>query len=311
MKKPIIGITLGDPAGIGPEVVAKSLRQPAIAKLANFVLIGDKSIYQRYSSKIPAKSCFLDLKQISFRDIRLGQPNRHSASASLVYLNEAIRLLKQRKINALVTAPVCKEAITDLGQPFHGHTEFLADAFRIKDYDMMFVTKTLRTVIVTRHLAIKDIPKALSKDKILKTIKLTNISLQKYFGIRKPRIGVAGLNPHAGEGGTIGKEELTAIIPAIKSAKEKGIRIAGPLAADTLFTPTVGKEYDCVIAMYHDQGLIPIKTLYFRNVVNLTVGLPFIRTSPAHGTAFNIAGKNKADPSSMSEAIRLAAALKI
>ena len=310
MQKPTIGITLGDPAGIGPEVVAKSLMKPAIRKLADFVLIGDAVIYRRYSSRHFTNCSFVDLNKASPKNIRLGHPNSHSAIASLFYLERAVHLLKQKEITALVTAPVCKEAITALGKDFHGHTEFLADAFQVKNYDMMFVTKTLRTVIVTRHLALKDVSKALTKDKVFQTIKLANRALKQYFRIKNPRLAVAGINPHAGEGGTIGKEELTTIIPAIQNAKAKGIRVIGPLPADTLFTPMVTKNYDCIIAMYHDQGLIPIKTLYFRNVVNLTIGLPFIRTSPAHGTAFNIAGKNKADPSSMMEAIRLAAAVK-
>ena len=310
MKKPIIGITLGEPAGIGPEVVAKALKKPAIRGLADFVVIGDGAVYQRYSSRASSCCNFLDLKKISKKDFHLGRPNSQSAAASIAYLNAAVDLLKQKKIQALVTAPVCKEAITALGRPFPGHTEFLAQAFRIKNFEMMFVSKTLRTVIVTRHLAIKDVPKALNKNKILRTLLLTNAALTKHFGIKRPRLAVTGLNPHAGEGGTIGKEELTTVIPAIKEAREKGLNVIGPAAADTLFTPLTGQDYDCVVAMYHDQGLIPIKTLDFRNVVNLTIGLPFVRTSPAHGTAFNIAGQNKADPSSMIAAIRLAATLK-
>jgi 4-hydroxythreonine-4-phosphate dehydrogenase len=229
----------------------------------------------------------------------------------VAYIEKAIELLKQKEITALVTAPVCKETITALGKNFHGHTEFLAEAFRVTNFDMMFVTKTLRTVIVTRHLALREVSPALTGEKIGQTIHLANDALQKYFRIKRPRIAVCGVNPHAGEGGTIGREELTTIIPAIEKAKAKGLLISGPLSADTLFTPMVAKDYDVIIAMYHDQGLIPVKTLYFRNVVNLTIGLPFIRTSPAHGTAFNIAGRNKADPSSMMESIRLAARLKI
>ena len=311
MGKPIIGITLGDPAGIGPEVTAKSLKKREILSLANFVLIGDWSVYRRYCSRVPSNCTFFDLKRISTKDIHFGRPGARSAAASLAYLREAVRLLKQKKMTALVTAPVCKEAITALGRDFHGHTEFLAQAFGIKNFDMMFVTDTLRTVIVTRHVAVKNLSKVLSREKVYRTIDMTDRSLKKYFRIKRPKIAVCGLNPHAGEGGTIGKEEITTIIPAVTQAKKARMRVSGPLSADTLFTPQNTKNYDAVVAMYHDQGLIPIKTLYFRKVVNLTLGLPFVRTSPAHGTAFDIAGKNKADPSSMIEAIRLAARLKL
>ena len=309
--KPTIGITLGDPAGIGAEVVAKALNKPAIRNLAEFKLIGDMSVYRRYSKARIFPGCeFVDLKSLSAKSLRPGHPTALSSAASLTYIEKAIALLKEKEITALVTAPVYKEGITSLGKIFHGHTEFLAEAFGVHNFDMMFVTKTLKTVIVTRHLALKDVGQALSTGKIYQTIDLAHQALRKYFKIQRPRIAVCGINPHAGEGGTIGQEEITIISPAIENAKAKGFRVAGPLAADTLFTPLVAKDYDVIIAMYHDQGLIPVKTLYFRNVVNLTIGLPFIRTSPAHGTAFNIAGKNTADPSSMMEAIRLAAALR-
>lgn len=311
--KPTIGITMGDPAGIGAEVIAKALAKPAVRNLAEFKIIGDWSIYRRYSDtrtpKIFPPGEFIDLEYCSAKSIHPGRATALSAGASVAYIEKAITLLKNKEITALVTAPVCKETITALGKNFHGHTEFLAEAFGVHNFDMMFVTKTLRTVIVTRHLALKDVSPALNAGKILQTIDLANDALRKYFKIHRPRIGVCGLNPHAGEGGTIGQEEIAVITPAIEKAKAKGLKVSGPLSADTLFTPPVAKNYDVIIAMYHDQGLIPIKTLYFRNVVNLTIGLPFIRTSPAHGTAFNIAGKNQADPSSMIEAVRLAAAL--
>ncbi len=284
--KPIIGITLGDPAGVGPEVIAKSLAKPSIQKLGHFKIIGNPS-----------------------PKIKPGRPDQHSAQASLAYLQKAVELLKSRKINALVTAPVCKEAITALGKPFHGHTEFLAHAFHVKNFEMMFVSKALRTIIVTRHIPIQRVSRSITLTKVYNTILLANKSLKEHFKIKRPRIAVWGLNPHAGEGGSMGQEEITKIIPSIHKAQREGIHVQGPFPADTLFSPDTTRGYDVIISMYHDQGLIPVKTLYFNQLVNLTIGLPFIRTSPAHGTAFDIAGKNKADPSSMSEAIKLAAKL--
>jgi 4-hydroxythreonine-4-phosphate dehydrogenase len=293
-NKKIIGITLGDPGGIGPEVVAKalrSLRSPRLAslhRLVEYVIIGDQKMLSTYPK---------------------GRVNKACGKASLMYLQQAVELLKAKKIDALVTAPVCKEAVCMVQPSFQGHTEYLAQAFRAKNVGMMFVHDTLRTMIVTRHLALKDIPKQISGKNVYEAIALTHQSLNKIFKIQHPVIGVCGLNPHAGEGGRMGQEEIKIIIPAIRKAQRKKMKVKGPFAADTLFTPDRLKGLDAIVAMYHDQGLIPMKTLAFKKVVNLTVGLPFIRTSPAHGTAFDIAGKGVADPSSMIEAIKLAVQL--
>lgn len=283
-----IGITLGDPCGIGPEVTAKALKMLPRLR-ADIVIIGDQKGFLKYFTP--------------------GKPNAISARASLDYLNKAVELLKEKKIRALVTAPVSKESINALGVPFEGHTEFLARAFRRKNFGMMFVTDTLKTILVTRHIPLNQVSEAINPRNIFETIQLISFSLHNQFQIKKPRIAVCGLNPHAGEGGTIGQEEKTKIIPAIKRARDAGIDVFGPLSADTLFCGPVIRGYDAAVAMYHDQGLIAIKSLYFSKVVNLTVGLPFVRTSAAHGTAFDIAGKNKADPSSMLEAIKLAVRL--
>ena len=304
----IIGITLGDPSGIGPEVVAKAIKKLS-RSTGRFVIFGDWFIYKKHASTIPSNCHFIDFKLIARNNLKIGKINRASAQASLTYLDGAIDLLKKKDIHALVTAPVNKEAICLIKPHFHGHTEFLAEAFNVKNFGMMFVTDTLKTIIVTRHIAVNEISKTLNSRLILETINLAYTALKDQFKIKTPRIAVCGLNPHAGEGGTIGKEEITKIIPAIKQAQEKGINVSGPFAADTLFSPKNIKNFDAFVAMYHDQGLIPIKTLKFNSAVNLTVGLPFIRTSPAHGTAFDIAGKNKADESSMIEAIKLAVLL--
>jgi len=301
LNKKKIGITIGDPTGIGPEVIAKALKIPAILKLSDFTIIGDEPAFKKYFKQLNPRHHLLAIDKIY---------NHQSAGEkSYLYLQKAVDLLKSKDITALVTAPVSKENIGKNRPDFVGHTEFLADQFNIKNVGMLFVAKAMRTIIVTRHIALNKVSAALTKDLIVKTIILTNDALKNNFKIRNPRIAVCGLNPHAGEGGTIGQEEINTVIPALKRAKRDNIDCRGPYAADTLFTKNNSKNYDAIVAMYHDQGLIPIKTLYFHELVNMTIGLPFIRTSPAHGTAFDIAGKNKADPSSMIEAIKLAAQL--
>jgi len=301
-----IGITLGDPAGIGPEVVAKALAKTSIRRLANFKIIGDGCIYKKYSSKNFSNCELIDTRCLSLNNWKAGSANRQNAIASIHYLNKALELITNKEISALVTAPICKESISKTYANFQGHTEYLADAVNIKNVGMMFVAQKFKIIIVTRHLPLNKISQSVTPSAVLETIQLTNQALQNLFKIKNPKLAVCGLNPHAGEGGTIGREEIETIIPALKKARRQNIDVTGPLAADTLFTPEKIKQYDAFVAMYHDQGLIPIKTLAFKKVVNLTIGLPFIRTSPSHGTAFDIAGKNKADPSSMCEAIKLA-----
>lgn len=308
-KTNYIGITLGDPSGIGPEVVARALAKPSIHKLGVFKLIGDYPIYRKYASSNFKNCLFIDLKSNPSGSWPVGKPNRLSAHAALKALHAAVDLLKKGEISALVTAPVCKETISRIEPGFQGHTEFLAEAFGIRNAGMMFVADGLRVIIVTRHIPLIEVSPSITISSVFDAIDLTHQALKNTFKIQNPTIGVCGLNPHAGEGGTIGEEEITKIIPAIKKARRRKINVQGPFAADTLFSPDIAQRFDAVVAMYHDQGLIPVKTLCFRNVVNLTVGLPFIRTSPAHGTAFNIAGKNKANPSSMGAAIKLAVEL--
>lgn len=304
-----IGITMGDPAGIGAEIIAKALNKSEICSLANFLIIGDGRTFQRYQKTLPARTAFLDLKNVPSRRQTTGPINRACGKAAIEYLDVAISLLKAKKISALVTAPLCKEAVQLADPHFKGHTEYLAQAFGVKEFDMMFVLDDLKIVIATRHIPLKDVAQEISRKLILKTISLTARSLKQYFRIARPKIAVCGLNPHAGEGGHIGKEELMIIGPAIKRIRSKFPRVCGPFAADTLFYTENASRYDAIIAMYHDQGLTPIKTTDFYKLVNFTIGLPVIRTSPAHGTAFDIAGKNKADPSSMCESIKLAARL--
>jgi len=308
--KPVLGITLGDPAGIGPEVIARTLKQKSLRAAADLVLIGDETIFGEYFPKRYPNCEFLDLKTLGPEDVQPGRPNPKTATAALQYLKTAVELLKNQKISALVTGPVSKEAIGEaLGRHFQGHTEFLAENFKVTNFDMMFVGRKLRTVVVTRHIPLCEVSAALTTAKIEQTIELTHSSLRNHFRITQPRIAVCGLNPHAGEGGKIGREEIDTIIPAIANCQAKKIPVQGPFPADTVFSADLFKRFDAVVAMYHDQGIIPVKTLCFKELVNMTIGLPFVRTSPAHGTAFNIAGKNIADPGSMAAAIKLAAEL--
>jgi len=252
---------------------------------------------------------FINLNCFKTKPRQIGKPTKSGAKTSLNALEIAIDLFKKNEITSLVTAPVCKETISKIKPTFTGHTEFLAKAFNKKFVGMMFVADKLRTIVVTRHIPLNKVSAHVNPSNVYNTIRLTHQTLKHTFNIKNPSIAVCGMNPHAGEGGTIGKGEITKIIPAIKKGRHNKMRIEGPFAADTLFSPDVTQQYDAIVAIYHDQGLIPMKTLCFTRLVNLTIGLPLIRTSPAHGTAFNIAGKNKADPSSMCEAIKLAAVL--
>ncbi len=302
----MIGITMGDPAGIGPEITAKALAQTSLYAPADFLIIGDYRLFRRYQKKMPPHTKFLDIKNVSAHHAPIGKIDRACGKAAMEYLDVAIGLLKAKKLSAIVTAPLCKEAVQLSNPSFKGHTEYLAQAFQIKNFDMMFVLDDLKVVITTRHIPLKDVASTLSRKLVRKTIALTARSLQEYFRIVDPKIAVCGLNPHAGEGGHIGQEEVCVIAPVIKKMRARFPGLQGPFAADTLFYKENANRYDAIIAMYHDQGLAPIKTSNFYKLVNFTIGLPIIRTSPAHGTAFDIAGKNKADPSSMCASIDLA-----
>jgi len=307
-KKIKIGITMGDPSGIGAEIISKALASPRIKNIKGILVIGDRWVFEKnQKSKIKnQKFEFLDLKNVPKENFRFGVISPVYGRVSLEYIDKAIELIKEDKIQALVTNPVSKEAINLAGVKFSGHTEYIAKSFGIKDFAMMLVGGDLKIVIVTRHIPLRKVSKALSISKIYKTILLTKESLETLFGIEEPKIVVASLNPHCGEGGFLGEEEKKKIIPAISLAKRYVKNLYGPFPSDTLFYSALKKEYDCVICMYHDQGLIPLKMLFRDKAVNITLGLNFLRTSPAHGVAFDIAGKNKANPDSLIEAIKLA-----
>jgi 4-hydroxythreonine-4-phosphate dehydrogenase len=246
------------------------------------------------------------LTNVKRKGFRLGIINKENGRASLEYIDKGLELIKKGDIDCLVTAPVSKEAIKLAGFDFEGHTEYLAQKTNTKKFIMMLIVDKLRVSVATRHIPLSVVAKTICIQSIFNTIKLSIEALKKYFGITNPRVGVCGLNPHAGEGGLIGSEERRIIIPAIKKARRFNRDIYGPLAADSIFSKALINRFDCIVAMYHDQGLIPVKMVGFDRGVNLTFGLPFIRTSPDHGTAFDIAGKNVASANSLIEAIKLA-----
>lgn len=312
-NKPTIGITIGDPGGIGPEITAKSLADPALKGLANFIIIGDAAVYGQDNARaLPENATFHDEKIITHGPDMSSLDFAERGAASYQYLQTGIAMLKDKTIEGIVTAPVNKQAIMASGiDNFCGHTEMFAQAFEIDRVEMMFAGGPFKTIIATRHIPLRDIANVITTENILKTITLADECLTTVFKIPEPKIAVCGLNPHAGEGGKMGREEINIISPAIAAAQQSHINVSGPFAADTLFIPFNAKRYDLIIAMYHDQGLTSIKALYFKELVNYTIGLPFIRTSTAHGTAEDIAGKGIADPASMTAAIKLACKLTI
>ena len=328
--KKIIGITMGDAAGIGAEVILKALKNITHRrqlKGANFLIIGDSSVIRRTGKALgfsiplklidkPAAVDFsslpvnlLDMKLRGISAIKPGRPVPACGRASIAYIKEAVGLAKKGRIDAVVTAPISKEMVGRTGLPITGHTEYLARLTRTKDFAMMLIGGGLRVVLVTTHLPLNKVSQSLTRAKIYRTIALANKFLKKYFNIASPRLGVAGFNPHSGEAGLLGREEIDKIEPAVKKARREKMKVSGPVPGDTLFYQAHNGKFDAVIAMYHDQGLIPLKMLAFEQGVNITLGLPFVRTSPDHGTAFDIAGKNLANPASMIEAIKLAVVL--
>lgn len=285
MKKLRIGITVGDPAGIGPEITRKALSKAAIKRLADYLIID-------CSEK---------------KHVLPGYPSKISGLCAINNIDTGIDLIKGKAIDALVTAPISKEMIAKSRKNFTGHTGYIAKSFNTKDYCMGFVSKNFKLSLVTTHLPLKQVSSHINFNKVLSVIKVTLSAMQNYFNLKNPKIAVCGLNPHAGEGGILGQEENKFIVPAVKRAKKLGVNIHGPIPADALFYEVFNKKFDCCIAMYHDQALIPLKMIDKFNSVNMTFGLPFVRTSPSHGTAFDIASKKCANPESMIEAIKLAA----
>lgn len=309
-----IAITLGDPAGIGAEVVLKAILSEDVKRLCIPLLVGDKTVIEEAVSilKIPINLediDLIDLSEIKDRHFKKNISTAEGGTASVAYIKRAVELALNNEIDAIVTAPISKESLKMAGYKWPGHTEMLSELTNTKDYTMLFYSDRLKLTLVTIHTALKSVPDLIKKEKVLKTILLTKKACDM-LRIKNPKIAVAALNPHAGEAGMFGNEEKNEIIPAINKAKELGIPVYGPYPADTLFYKAYNDEFDIIVCMYHDQGLAPLKMIAFDKAVNVTIGLPIIRTSPDHGTAFDIAWKGIANPSSVIEAIKLATKLK-
>lgn len=328
-RKIIIGITIGDPAGSGPELTLKALRR-VDHSIAKYVIIGSYKVLSKALSiveniigplnlylariedisQLPDKPNTIgvyDLDNVDLDKLIYGRPSAMGGKASYEYIVKAVDLALKGLIDAIVTMPISKESLNMAGYNYPGHTELLAELTGSKDVRMMLVAKHLRVAHVTTHVPLRTVPDLVKKERILRTIELTYHFLKNYCGILEPKIAVAGLNPHAGESGLFGEEEIKEIAPAINEAKEIGINASGPYPPDTIFYRAYyNKEFDAVVAMYHDQGHIALKMVGFMEGVNVTLGLPIIRVSPDHGTVWGKAGKGTADETASYEAIKLA-----
>jgi len=308
-----IAITIGDPAGIGPEIVLKSLLSREVSLICKPVIIGAPSVIREAAEKlkIPFDLATCDILhpgEIRDRTFAKGKATAEGGSDSIAYIKKAAELAMLKVVDAIVTAPINKEALKLAGCKWPGHTEMLAEISGTKDFAMVLCGGPIKVILVTIHTALKNVPGLVARKNVLKTIIMANKTCT-LMGLNKPRIAVAGLNPHAGEAGIFGREEIDEIIPAVMEAQDMGIPVSGPYPPDALFHKVYNGEFDIAVCMYHDQGLIPLKMIAMETGVNMTVGLPFIRTSPDHGTAYDIAWKGTANPSSMIEAIKMAVQL--
>lgn len=325
-SKPRIGITIGDPAGIGPEVSLKAACEPSLLRLCIPFLIGDAVCLKKTAvqagfngdmailhpgASIPTESAgpiIYDLANLT-HPIEFGKEQAAAGRAAAEYIEAAVRLCQSGVINAITTAPINKKSLSLAGYSYPGHTEFLAHLTNTDEYAMTFFSERLRVSLLTTHVALADVPGYVKREPLEKLIRLLQREFLR-FDFERPRIAVAALNPHGGEGMLFGKEEALEMTPAIEACRRiDGIDVSGPHSGDTIFVRAARGEFDVVISCYHDQGLIPVKCFSFGEAVNVTLGLPLIRTSVDHGTAFDIAGKNIADASSMVGAIRLAVEL--
>jgi len=325
-RKPIVALTLGDPCGIGPEIVLKALISGRPQRICRPLVVGERHSLSRIATELhlraPIHGC-RSLEEAAFAPDRIelfevpgtslaasaltwGKPSPQAAEAAREWVRQAALLCLSGRISAMVTGPINKAALQKIGFSFPGHTEFLAHLSGSKEYGMMFLGKGIKIMLVTIHESLRSVPSLLTVEKVAAAIRLTHDGLRSRFGVDHPKIGVAALNPHAGEEGLFGDEEERILIPAIRNANETGTRTTGPIAADTLFRELKEGKFDAAVALYHDQALIPLKLLAFGRAVNVTVGLPFVRTSVDHGTAYDISGKGVADPGSLIEAVRVA-----
>ena len=322
--KPIIAITIGDFNGVGPELALKSAAHPSVLKSCTPLLVGPLRVFEyaakQYKIKLKFERATLASLQTSSKntipivdvadgigaDINYGGPTKASGRSAGIALERAVELCVQHKVAAMVTSPVSKEALNSAGYNFPGQTEMIALLTRSQSVAMMLISDSMRVGLVTIHTGLKNVVAQLSKEKIIEKIAIIDESLKRDFRLKKPKLAILALNPHCGENGLIGSEEKDMILPAIVESQAAGILAEGPFPADAFFGNHSYKNFDALIAMYHDQGLIPLKMSSFGKGVNFSAGLTIIRTSPDHGTAYDIAGKNKANLSSMLEAIKLA-----
>ncbi len=324
-EKPILALTMGDPVGVGPEILVKALADAQVYQACRPVVLGDYPALERARRALdPALKIhlaerpelgryrhgtldLLPLSQLAPEDLGYGRPTPASGQAMVSYILTAVFLAMEGKVAGLVTGPISKIALKLAGYPYPGHTELLKEKTGAAEVAMMLAGGDFRVVLATIHCPLADVPRLLNPEQLFRLFCLTCETLQRDFGLTEPPLGVAALNPHAGEGGLFGTEEMDIILPAIRRAREGGMEVYGPYPADTLFWRHSRGEFAAIVAMYHDQGLIPLKLLYFLEAVNVTLGLPIIRTSVGHGTAYDLAGTGKAHPGSLKAAIRLAA----
>ncbi len=323
-KLPVVGITMGDPVGIGPEIIHAALANPVIYEICRPVIIGDAVILdnaRKYTGghlkvltvNSPDSDSFkygtiniINVSKLDPNKTLSGKPTPQTGKAMVNYIITATKMALNKDLDAITTCPINKLAMQMSGSEFTGHTELLAKLTNSAKFTMMLAGDKLRVALVTIHKPLKQVPEIISTEKILETIQIVNNALQERFYFKNPVIAVAGLNPHAGENGLFGDEEEKIITPAINKAIDKGINVKGPFPSDTIFYHAMNGDYHAVVCMYHDQGLIPFKLIHFKDGVNITLGLPIIRTSVDHGTAYDIAGSGNADPGSLIAAIKMA-----
>ena len=322
MRMSIIGITMGCPVAIGPEIILRQAGRYRADGPVTPVVVGDLGVLRRCAGELaldvplsawipgtplPSRSlAVVEVSHLPARELAWGRPDNATAVAMAQYIRQGVELVRQGVLHGIATCPISKAALQKAGFAYPGHTEMLADLTGSTDFAMMMAGQRLRVTLVTIHCPLSEVPAQLTRQAVARMIGITHRSLQRDFAIATPRIAVAGLNPHAGEDGLFGREEQTAIAPAIEQMRRDGLQVEGPIPPDTVFFKAASGLYDAVVCMYHDQGLIPFKLLHFKDGVNVTLGLPIVRTSVDHGTAYDIAGKGIADPSSLAAAIDLA-----
>jgi 4-hydroxythreonine-4-phosphate dehydrogenase len=322
---PLLGITMGDPAGVGPEIIVKALTEGDVHQYGRLFILGDQEVLKAALeragvgarlrivselSDVRSEVGAIDVLPISRLEMRFpfpGKPTTEGGKAMVQYVFAAVERAIRGELDAMVTCPINKALMHRAGYSYAGHTELIAGLTRARDYVMMLAGERLRVALVTIHCPIREVPLILDQERVYRTITITLRGLREDFGFASPRLAVAALNPHGGESGLFGSEEEEIILPAVKKARDEGHDVEGPFPPDTIFFRACSGEFHAVVAMYHDQGLIPLKILHFSDAVNITLGLSIVRTSVDHGTAYDIAGTGKADPGSLIAAIKTAA----